>query len=82
MVPCVCKPLCVRDRFAPDASGANLSASGGSRLTVKNQRVWFKRLTRAYSSAPNAEFVYLVVTGCAFGGPVFCSVKEPTTLFV
>jgi len=34
VTPCVCRPLCARDRCAPDTSGANLSASGGLFLTV------------------------------------------------
>jgi len=36
----------------------------------------------ASSGAPDVGFVRPVVTGCASGAPVFCPVKEPTTLFV
>ena len=43
-----CKPLCIRDRCASDASGAHLTASGGLQVTVRVRHVRFKELTRGY----------------------------------
>ena len=37
VTPCVCSSLYARDWCTPDASGANLSVSGGSFLTVGDQ---------------------------------------------